>query len=126
MIAGSCTHDEAGELLERCISAYNAGVRTRDFAAFLALLTDDAVLDFEGIPDRGPFRGKAAIAGHFENDPPDDPVRVKRWKFDGSKIVAEFTWIGIPEGHACLLMTPRGRQIAHVIVALGGPHCSFH
>lgn len=125
MIAGSARDDEAAELLERCIALYNAGVSTRDFRGFLALFTEDAVLDFEGVPDRGPLVGKAAIAQHFDDDPPDDQLRIKRWKTDGAHVVAEFGWLDIPEGGGCLFIEPRDRHIRRVTIALGGPRRLF-
>ncbi|HKU67908.1 MAG TPA: hypothetical protein VJP85_09030 [Candidatus Baltobacteraceae bacterium] len=125
MIAGPSTHDEAGELLERIISLYNAGVQTRDFSGLLALLTDDAVLDFEGVSERAPLRGKQAIAQHLEDDPPDDAIRVKRWKRRDGEIVAEFSWADIPEGGGCLIVRAREGCVAQLTIALGGPRRSF-
>lgn len=118
-------HDEAGQLLERCIAAYNVGVRTHDFRSFLALLTDDAQLDFEGVPDRGPITGKDAITQHFADDPPDAQVRVTRWKRDGADIVAEFAWLDIPESGGCLVLRPRDARIAGITMVLGGPRRRF-
>lgn len=125
MIAGSVTHDEAGKMLERCIASYNTGVRTRDFSGFLALLTEDAVLEFEGVPERGPISGKEAIAQHFEDDPPDDQLRVKRWKSDGAQILAEFSWTDIPESGGCLLVRARDSLAEHITIVLGGPRRAF-
>lgn len=125
MIAGPFTDDEAGEILERCIAAYNAGVRTHDFGSFLALLTDDAQLDFEGVPDRGPLVGKAAISQHFADDPPDDQVRVTRWRIDGRQIIAEFTWLDIPESGGCIIVRPSEMRVAGVTIVLGGPRRRF-
>lgn len=125
MIAGSATDDQARELLERCIVAYNTGVRTHDFSGFLALLTEDAVLDFEGVPDRGPLSGKVAIAQHFEDDPPEDQLRIVRWKTNGSHIVAEFSWTDIPESGGCLLVRPADSHIERITMVLGGPRRAF-
>lgn len=118
--------DEAGEFLQQVVALYNTGVRTRDFRGFVALLTDDAVLDFEGTSELRPFRGKAAIMQHFEDDPPDDGIRIKRWKQNGAEIAAEFTWLDIPEGRGCLYIERRETQIAGITVAFGGPRCRFH
>jgi hypothetical protein len=124
VIAGPSQQDEAGEFLEHIVALYNAGIRTRDFSGLVSLFADDGVLDFEGTPQL-PFRGKAAIAQHFVDDPPDDEVRIKRWKARGPQLVAEFKWLDIPEGGGCLLVEPRGTGIARITVALGGPHCRF-
>ena len=42
------------------VAAFNAGVRTGDWRAMLALVHEDATLEFFGIPV-GPFHGRAAI-----------------------------------------------------------------
>lgn len=116
--------DEAGDFLRHIVTLYNTGVRTRDFRALLAMLTDDAVLDLEGTSEQ-PFRGKEAIARHFQDDPPDDPVRVKRWKQHGPEIAAEFSFLDIPEGGGCLYVARRGGRIARITVAFGGPRSRF-
>lgn len=125
MIADSPADDGAAELLERSISAYNAGVRTSDFRSFLALLTDDAQFDFEGVPDRGALAGKDAIAQHFADDPPDDQIRIVRWKRRAGEIVAEFTWLDIPESGGCLVLRPSGERIQGLTIVLGGPRRRF-
>jgi steroid delta-isomerase len=60
-------------LLEREVEAFNEGVRTGDWTALTALFTDDAELEFVGIPV-GPFRGRAAIAEAYRTQPPDDEI----------------------------------------------------
>jgi hypothetical protein len=60
-------------LLEREVEAFNEGVRTGDWSALLALLAEDAVLEFDGIPV-GPFNGRAAIAEAYRSMPPDDEI----------------------------------------------------
>lgn len=112
-------------MLERCVAAYNVGVRTGDFTAFLALLTDDAQFDFEGVPERGPLVGKAAIAQHFADDPPDDPVRTVRWRSEGAQIIAEFRWLDIPESGGCLVLRPSGERVERLTFILGGPRRRF-
>jgi SnoaL-like protein len=124
-IAGPSMHDEAGAFLAKIVSLYNAGVRTRDFSGFLDLLTDDAIFDFEGTSERGPLEGKRAIAQHFADDPPDDAIRVKRWKQRDEAIVAEFSWSDIPEGGGCLFITPREDRVARITIVLGGPRRLF-
>ncbi|HEY3541088.1 MAG TPA: nuclear transport factor 2 family protein [Gaiellaceae bacterium] len=55
------------------VAAFNAGVRTGDWAAMLALVHDDATLEFVGIPV-GPFHGRAAIGEAYMQQPPDDEL----------------------------------------------------
>lgn len=120
------TPEQAGPFLQRLVSAFNASVRNGNFATFVDLFADDAVLEFEGINDYGPFTGHAAIAAKFATDPPDDQIHVIRWKMQGAQIVAEFKWLDIPEAiGGCLIVTPRDEHIGHITVAFGGPHCAF-
>lgn len=120
------TPGQAETLLQRLVATFNEGVRTSDFSKLVDLFAPDAVLEFEGVNDYGPFYGREAIAVRFRTDPPDDQIRVTRWKTKGEQIVAEFKWFDIPEAiGGCLILTPRGEAIAHATVAYGGPHCSF-
>lgn len=120
------TNEQAGALLERFVAAFNAGVRARDFTAFVALFAEDATMEFEGVPDWGPFTGRDAIARRLEADAPDDEIRVTRWKYDRGQIVAEFRWNDIPESRGgCFIVEPREDRLARLIVAFGGPHCRF-
>jgi hypothetical protein len=122
MNADSLTDEDAGKLLAECIGAFNAGVRGGDFSAFLENFTEDAVLDFEGINDWGPFEGRDAIASRFERDPPDDEVAVTRWRYDGARICAEFRWKDIPEARGGnMLIAPRDNKIERLTIAFGGP-----
>jgi hypothetical protein len=122
MNADSLTRDDAGKLLERCIGAFNEGVRTGDFSAFLENFTEDAVLDFEGIPDWGPFEGRDAITVRIERDPPDDEIKVMRWRYDRDRICAEFRWKDIPEARGGdMLIVPRDGLIQRLTIAFGGP-----
>jgi hypothetical protein len=113
------THDRA--LLRAIVHAYNAGVRSGDFSAYLAFFTADAVIEFEGIPD-GPLVGMPAIAEHFTNDAPDDEIRIVRDRSEGDRIVAEFVWTDIPETRGGdLIVRFAGDRITYACIAFGGP-----
>jgi ketosteroid isomerase-like protein len=60
-------------LRHKHVEGFNEGVRTGDWSRMLALLHDDAELEFAGIPV-GPFRGKQAIRDAYEQQPPDDEI----------------------------------------------------
>jgi steroid delta-isomerase len=62
-------------VLDRHVAGFNEGVRTGDWSAMLEQLSDDAVLEFVGIPV-GPFAGKEAIAEAYRTQPPDDELVV--------------------------------------------------
>lgn len=109
------------EYLDGLVELFNASVRAHDFSRFVERFCDDAVLEFDGIPDP-PVEGKAAIAVRYREDPPDDQIRVTRWKADGERITAEFRWHDIPEATGgCFIVERRGEKIAHLTVAYGGP-----
>jgi hypothetical protein len=55
------------------VERFNEGVRTGDWSALLELLSDDAELEFVGIPV-GPFHGRDAIAEAYRVQPPDDEL----------------------------------------------------
>lgn len=122
MSADSLTQDQAEALLDACVRAFNAGVQERTFEKFLELFTEDAVLEFEGINDWGPFEGRDAIAARIERDPPDDQIRVTRRRVWADRIVAEFRWNDIPEARGGdLLLAVRDGRIARLCIAFGGP-----
>lgn len=120
------TNEQAEALLERIVASHNAGARTGDFSPFVALFTADAIMEFEGVPDWGPFTGRDAIARRLAADPPDDEIHVTRWRFERGTIVAEFRWSDIPEASGgCFIVEPRDEHIARLTIAFGGPHRRF-
>ncbi|HEV3153504.1 MAG TPA: nuclear transport factor 2 family protein [Candidatus Baltobacteraceae bacterium] len=107
--------------LERFVALFNTGVRTHDFSQFLEYFSDDAVLEYDGVPDP-PLLGKPAIVQRYRDDPPDDQIRVVRWKAERDRITAEFRWNDIPEARGgCFVIDRRGEKISHLTVAFGGP-----
>jgi steroid Delta-isomerase len=60
-------------LRDEYVERFNEGVRSGEWAPMLELLTDDAELEFVGIPV-GPFRGRDAIAAAYAAQPPDDEL----------------------------------------------------
>ena len=122
MQAAFPTSEEAGKFLERVVALFNACVRRCDFSEYVQLFEDQAVIDYEGIPERGPIIGKAEIAEHFQCDAPDDEIHVTRWKWDGRRIMAQFVWKDIPEATGgAVVIEPRDDKIARLTLAFGGP-----
>ena len=60
-------------LLEDHVARFNEGVRTGDWSRMLELLSEDASLEFDGIPV-GPFLGRDAIREAYTTRPPDDEI----------------------------------------------------
>jgi steroid Delta-isomerase len=107
-------------LLRRYIARLNQGVRSGDFTAMLAELTDDAEMVFEGIPV-GPFRGKVAIGEAYRLQPPDDELELLRVDEDGhGGASGSYAWSerpGVVAGE--VYVTARGGRIARVLVRYG-------
>jgi len=78
-------------LLDREVAALNEGVRTGDWSSLVELFTDDAVLEFVGIP-LGPFHGRAAIEEAYRGMPPDDEIVVLEDRGDS----AVYAWSSDP------------------------------
>jgi hypothetical protein len=99
-------------LLERHVANFNQGVRTGNWTPMLELLTDDAELEFVGIPV-GPFHGREAIAHAYRSQPPDDEIVL----LDGGP---RYAWLGRPEEPAGELhLEERDGKIARVRVLYG-------
>jgi hypothetical protein len=60
-------------LRDEYVERFNEGVRAGDWAPMLELLSEDASLQFTGVPV-GPFHGRAAIAEAYRAQPPDDGI----------------------------------------------------
>jgi steroid Delta-isomerase len=60
-------------LLDDHVARFNHGVRTGDWSRMAELLTDDAALEFVGIPV-GPFHGRDAIGAAYAAQPPSDEI----------------------------------------------------
>jgi hypothetical protein len=98
-------------LLDDYVARFNDGVRTGDWSRLLELLTDDAVLEFDGIPV-GPFRGRAAIAAAYEAQPPDEEIVL----LDGGPAPA-YAWASAPHRRAGELhLTVRDGHVAAIRV----------
>ncbi|HZZ64316.1 MAG TPA: nuclear transport factor 2 family protein [Candidatus Baltobacteraceae bacterium] len=109
-------------LLQRLVAAFNSCARSGDFAPCSDLFADDAVMEFEGVPDWGPFEGKAAIIRRLSSEPPDDELQIRNWRDDGRSIHAQFIWRDLPEAlGGALVLQGKDAKITHLIVAFGGP-----
>jgi len=75
------------DLLSRHVENFNVGVRTGDWIPMIELMTEDADLEFVGIPV-GPFHGREAIAEAYRTMPPDDGLLVIEDRGDGTAVYA--------------------------------------
>ncbi len=85
------------DLLSRHVENFNVGVRTGDWIPMIELMTEDADLEFVGIPV-GPFHGREAIAEAYRTMPPDDGLLVIEDRGDGTADgTAVYAWMNEPE-----------------------------
>jgi steroid delta-isomerase len=77
--------------VEEHFRLFNEAVRTRDWAAFLATFTPDAVMRFEGVP-AGPYAGLDQIARAYAEQPPSDTMRCVSDARDDDHDVVRFAW----------------------------------
>jgi steroid delta-isomerase len=79
-------------LLERHVEVFNDAVEADDYAPFLALFADDAVMRFEDVP-LGPFYGRPAIAEAYATQPPSDTMALIDLEEIGNDgVKASFEW----------------------------------
>jgi hypothetical protein len=100
-------------LVDDHVASFNEGVRTGDWSSMLARLTDDAELEFVGIPV-GPFHGRDAVGDAYRAQPPDDELVVLRRLGDDAVVYA---WAREPERPAGeLWLDVRDGQVTRIRV----------
>jgi steroid Delta-isomerase len=109
------------ELLDEHVRRFNLGVRSGDFGSVLELFTDDASLEFVGVPV-GPFQGRDAIAAAYRDQPPDDEIEVLEASESGADVLTRYAWLR-DEGRAAgdLRLTRDGDRIARLVVTFDAP-----
>ena len=107
-------------LLTDHVARFNAGVRSGDFGPMVDGFTDDAELVFEGIPV-GPFRGRAAIAAAYRDQPPDDEIELLDVDQDREgQLIASYAWAKRPGIRAgVLVLLPEEGRIARLVIHYG-------
>jgi hypothetical protein len=91
------TETQAAILAARHVAAFNDAVAAGNFAEFLRLFTDDAVIRFENVPGAGvlQFAGREVYTKAYAERPPDDQISINgRAEPDreGDGIVVPFEW----------------------------------
>jgi len=77
--------------VEEHFRLFNEAVRSRDWTAFLATFTPDAVMRFDGVPV-GPYLGLDQIARAYTERPPTDTMSCVSDARDGDQDVVCFAW----------------------------------
>ncbi len=104
------------EILVEHVERFNEGVRSGDFERMLALFSEDAVLEFDGVPV-GPFHGRDAIRKAYREQPPDDEIDVGDPHQLGDTLVAPYEWRAARGRRAGeLRLTVRDGRITRLVV----------
>ena len=87
----------------RHVAAFNAAVRSGEWATFAGRFAPDATMRFVGVPV-GPFTGREAIAAGYASQPPSDTLTVTR---SVSSADADELWFAWDSNGAIGTMTVR-------------------
>jgi RimJ/RimL family protein N-acetyltransferase len=103
-------------LLHDYVMVHNECVRTGDWHTLGERFTDDAELEFEGVPV-GPFKGRAAIVAAYDGRPPDDEVLIFDTREEAGRVIASYGWLDEPGKRAGrMLVTPCDSEIQSLVV----------
>jgi steroid Delta-isomerase len=100
--------------IEEHFRLFNEAARSRDYAAFVATFTPDAVMSFEGVPV-GPYTGREQIARAYAEQPPSDTMICQSVARDGDHDVVRFAWDA--GGSGTMRVTWRDGEVAGLVVA---------
>ena len=92
---------------------FNEAVRSRDWTAFLATFTPDAVMRFNGVP-AGPYLGSEQIARAYAENPPSDTMTCLSVTQDGDDDLVRFAWDA--GGGGTMRVSWRGDAVAGLII----------
>ena len=99
--------------VEEHFRLFNEAVRSRDWAAFLATFSPDAVMRFDGVP-AGPYLGLDQITRAYAERPPSDTMSCVSDARDGDHDVVRFGWDA--GGGGTLRMTWRDGAVSSLTV----------
>jgi steroid Delta-isomerase len=97
------------------VAGFNAAVGSGEWAPWSDRLTEDAVMEFVGVPV-GPFVGREAVLAAYREEPPDDTLVVEQVATDGDVDVVDFVWSR--GGRGVLVLTWRAGLVASLTVEL--------
>jgi drug/metabolite transporter (DMT)-like permease len=103
-------------LLDDHVDRFNTGVRTGDWEPLAGGFSDDAEMEFRGVPV-GPFVGRDAIAEAYREQPPDDELRVLEQRKVNGQIEVRYAWLAEPDVAAGeMFLTPQDGVIRKLVV----------
>jgi ketosteroid isomerase-like protein len=89
------TRTEAAALAAHHVAEFNDAVLACNFALFLLLFTDDAVIRFENVPDKGTleYKGREAYTRAYAEQPPDGKIDISAdVRLEGPDVIVPFKW----------------------------------
>ena len=103
-------------LLDDHVGRFNDGVRTGDWEPMVGGFAEDAAMEFRGVPV-GPFVGRDAIAAAYQEQPPDDELRVLEQRQANGRIEARYAWLAEPDVPAGeMILTSEDGAIRKLVV----------
>ncbi len=103
-------------LLDDHVGRFNDGVRTGDWEPMADGFAEDAEMEFRGVPV-GPFVGREAIAAAYQEQPPDDELRVLEQRQANGRIEARYAWLAEPDVPAGeMILTSEDGAIRKLVV----------
>jgi hypothetical protein len=87
------------------LDRFNDAVRSRNWDAYLAGLSDSVQMEFIGVPF-GPFTSKSDVAAAYSSNPPDDTLSISDLGAEGSMDVVRFSWDKGGSGVTRITWTP--------------------
>ncbi|HTW21394.1 MAG TPA: nuclear transport factor 2 family protein [Mycobacteriales bacterium] len=108
--------EENGDRAAGHVAAFNACVRSDDWASFADRFTPDATMRFVGVPV-GPFIGREQIAAGYLAQPPTDTLTVTRSVSAGDIDEVWFDWDSGGSGAMTIRWT--GDLVAELTVTFG-------
>jgi hypothetical protein len=99
------------------VDLFNSGVIDGDWDQWAAILTDDVVMEFVGVP-AGPYAGRSAVLDAYRKQPPDDTIEPAEPVGNAEVDVVEFAWSR--GGRGVLQLSWRSDRVSRIVVEF---HC---
>jgi hypothetical protein len=108
--------DDPIAVLRAHVRRFNDAVRSGDFSEMLGGIAADAVREFEGVPV-GPFVGRDAITDAYQDQPPDDEIRLLGApRVRGDVVESDYAWADDGRHAGRMIVTVRDGLIISLTV----------
>ena len=95
------------------VDLFNSAVVTGDWDRWAAVLTEDVVMEFVGVPV-GPYAGRSAVRDAYRAQPPDDTIEPAGSVSHAAVDVIEFAWSR--GGRGVLRLSWRADRVSKIVV----------